>query len=127
MEFDLSDSLFDRFELEGSSPDEHSVQQHSERVDIDSRGTDPFPLDQLLRGHVLRGTLQLQCRGFRIAIVEQLRQSKIGDLGGIRKLGIARMWVLEQEHVTGLQVAVDDPLLVAIVDGAGKRPDDLRR
>lgn len=101
--------------LERGRPGQQLVEQHAKRVDVAA----PVDLDaaqfRLLRAHVRRGPDELPVRReqrlLRQTLVRGLGDPEINDLGDWGPV------VKRDQHVGRLDVAMDDPLVVGVVDG----------
>ena len=104
--------------VEGGAPGQQFVEHHPKAVDVRAR-VDAHPARaascRLLRGHVDRGAEELLDAGEkRLAggiLLDGLGDAEVDDLR--HGLSVA----LGHEDVRGLEVAVDDALLVGVIDG----------
>ena len=81
------------------------VQDHAQRIDV-GRGVDRLAL-HLLRRHVRGGADHAPGCGQAVFVVDQLRDAEVEDLG---------LAAVGDEDVVGLQVAVDDLVVVRHAD-----------
>ena len=121
----LDDDLAVAVAAERDLARQHLEQQHAQRIDIRAVIDLDLPL-ALLGGHVVRGSHDRP--GARLVAdlligQRQFREAEVEHLDEVA----ARAAVVAQEDVLGLEVAVDDPLLVRRVErvrdlaGDGKR------
>ena len=109
---------------EGRPARQQLVEQHPERIDV-AAGVDVEAAQlRLLRAHVRRRADELlERREHRLVgepALRRLRDAEIDHLGH-------RLAILESnEDVRGLDVTVDDPLLVGVLEGVADRDEQLQ-
>ena len=99
--------------LERQPPGEHPEEQYAERVDV-GRRRDGQSLDLLRRD--VRGGSEHGAGGGQARRAAELREPEVGDLRVTRG---------GEEHVRGLEVAVDDPALVSMREPGGDLAGEL--
>ncbi len=99
--------------VERRRPGEHFVEQHSQAVDIGAR-VDVLRPRSLLRTHVLEGADDLLLPRDESPI-RQFPGGRLGD-SEVDHGGVGLTVGEAHEHVRGLEIAMDDPLAVRVLD-----------
>ena len=108
----------ERFARERRASCEKLVEHHAQRVNVGTRVDIDRRRLSLLRAHILErahdGAELGEQRSFGESLIDRLGDAEVDYLGD----GTAIME--RDEHVRGLQVAVNDPLLVRVLDRPGR-------
>ena len=112
------------------------VEDRPQAINIHRRGDGRGLARRLLRGHVT-GRAEHVATVRQVAAGQKLGQAEVGDLGAevggqstrrrksraVHPFGLSLPVAFRpvQQHVRRLQVAMDDPLLVGVMDGVGQR------
>ena len=103
--------------LEWRPPGEHLVEDRAQGVDVGGGGDVRGRAAGLLGGHVAGRPHDVARPRQAGLALHQLGQAEVGDL---------RDALLGQHDVGRLEVAMDDPVLVGVMQGAGQLLDELR-
>ncbi len=103
--------------IEGRLAGEQFVEQHAERVNVGARVNVEAAHERLLRAHVGGRADELLERGKDSLVRERFAGGGFGD-AEINHFGHGHAVVHGDKNVRGFQVAVDDALLVRVLDGA---------
>ena len=116
----LPDRVTDRLvrlcpQIEGQRPHQQLIQHHPQRVHVRA-GVHIQPRHlRLLGAHVLRGADDLTHPGHQRPL-RQLMPQRLGD-AEVDDLHYRLLVLHRHQHVCGLQVPVDDPLMMGVLDG----------
>ena len=103
--------------LEGRPAGKHLIEDGAEAVDVNGGGQS-LAGSGLLGGHVFRRAHQRPGLGQPGVVLEPSRQPEVGDVG---------LALLVDQDVGWLEVAVQQPVLVGVVDGQGCLPQQSGR
>ena len=106
-------------DVERQAIGQHPIEQDAERVDVAPSVDVRRSAAQLLRAHVGERAHQLSAHGLSSQPLH-VRASRAGD----PEVEHLRLAGVRHEHVRRLQIAVDDPALVRVLNGIGELDDE---